>query len=236
MRVVVYKNTSTSKSPTGIPKAIPCFVPKAKRRRRALNSWLHKLNTPAGKDKIIAELRRRASRSLYWTRQANQHGLKAACELLLSMLDDLDLATWQTRNNLESLCERAGLNTKSAKGNISCSRGSRACDRLSWLQVIVTQKSGFNPFDKRCECKRIEVTEEFFAILGISIKQVYKERAVLLKADPVEVIHSWDSRLIERKIANWQRMDAAGLLRMKARREKARQLKANYFADIAHSP
>lgn len=236
MRVVVYSNTSNQKSPTGIPKAVPCFVPKTKRRRRALNSWLNKLNTQAGRDRIIAELKRRANRSSYWIRQPNRHGLKAACELLLSMLDDLDLATWQTRHNLEILCDRAGLNTKSEQGNISCSRGSRACDRLSWLQVIVTHKSGFNPFDKRCECKRIEVTEEFFAILGISIKQAYKERAVLLKADPVEIIGSWDTRLVERKIANWRRMDAAGLLRMKTRREKARQLKESYFKEVARAP
>lgn len=232
----MYRNTSNQKSPTGIPKAVPCFVPKAKRRRRALNSWLTKLNTQAGKDRIIAELRRRANRSSYWSRQPNKHGLKAACELLLSMLDDLDLVTWQTRHNLETLCERAGLNTKSEQGNISCSRGSRACDRLSWLQVIITHKSGFNPFDKRCECKRIEVTEEFFAVLGISIKQAYKERAVLLKADPVEIIHSWDIRLNDRKIANWQRMNVAGLLRMEARREKARKQKESYFKDTAYSP
>ena len=82
----------------------------------------------------------------------------------------------------------------------------------------------------RCACKHIEVTEDFFAILGIPLKQVYRERARLLKADPEEIIFSSDVRLIAIKVENWTRKAAAGLARMKAKREVARQRKQEYYS------
>ncbi|MBT1595327.1 RepA protein, partial [Klebsiella pneumoniae] len=77
----------------------------------------------------------------------------------------------------------------------------------------------------RCSCKNIEVTEDFFAILGVPLKQVYRERARLLKADPNEIISSGDVRLIAIKVEGWTRKAAAGLARMKAKRDAARQRK-----------
>jgi hypothetical protein len=59
---------------------------------------------------------------------------------------------------------------------------------------------------------------------------VYRERARLLNEDPNEVIHAWDSRLMALRLQNMQRMAAAGLARMKARREAARQRKKDYYA------
>lgn len=116
------------------------------------------------------------------------YGIETLCELMLAILDDLDLRDWQIRHNLETLAERAGLATRSDGGHKSISRASRGCDRLSWLNAIITEKAPFNPYDARCACKHIEVTEEFFAILGIPLKQAYRERARLLEADPNEVI------------------------------------------------
>ncbi|MFV1134850.1 RepA protein, partial [Klebsiella pneumoniae] len=85
-------------------------------------------------------------------------------------------------------------------------------------------------YDARCACKHIEVTEDFFAILGVPLKQVYRERARLLNVDQNEVIHSGDQRLIAIKVENWMRKAAAGLARMKSKRDAARQLKQAYYA------
>jgi len=208
-------------SPAGVPKNTPCYNVASRKRRRFLNRWITALTTSAGRIKIRAELRRRIRRSKYWVNEANQYGLDTLCELILAILDDLDLRDWQTVNNLETLAERAGL---------TLSRASRACDRLSWLSAIITEKAPFNPYDAKCACKHIEVTEDFFAILGIPLKQAYRERARLLKAAPEEVIHSWDTRLIPIRVANWQRKAAAGLARMKAKRARARELKQEYYA------
>lgn len=101
------------------------------------------------------------------------------------------------------------------------------------MNAIITEKAPFNPYDARCACKHIEVTEDFFAILGIPLKLVYRERARLLKADPDEVIYSGDARLIAIRVQNWTRKAAAGLARMKAKRDAARQRKKEYYA---HSP
>jgi hypothetical protein len=38
---------------------------------------------------------------------------------MLAILDDLDLRDWQTRHNLETLAERAGLATRSDGGHKS---------------------------------------------------------------------------------------------------------------------
>ncbi|ENQ6875327.1 RepA protein [Salmonella enterica] len=220
----------TPVSPTGVAKQSPCYNVSSRRRRRFLNRWIRSLATPAGRDKITEELRRRIRHSKYWVNEANKYGLEALCELLLAILDDLDLRDWQTRHNLETLAERAGLATRSDVGHKSISRASRGCDRLVWLNAIITAKAPFNPYDARCACKHIEVTEDFFAILGIPLKQAYRERARLLKADPDEIIYSSDSRLISIRVENWARMAAAGLARMMAKRDAARQRKQEYYS------
>lgn len=221
---------SSRNSPTGIAKQSPCYNVAARKRRRFLARWIKLLATPAGRIKIKNELRRRIRLSRYWVNEANKFGLESLCELMLAMLDDLDLITWQTRHNLETLAERAGLHTRSDAGNKAISRASRGCDRLDWLNLIITAKAPFNPYDAKCACKQIEVTEDFFAALGIPLKQVYRERARLLQADPHEIISSWDSRLNDRRFANLARMAAAGLARMKSRREAARQRKLEYYS------
>jgi hypothetical protein len=219
---------TSSGSPAGIPKQTPCYNVASRKRRRFLNRWIRSLATTAGRQKIRNELRRRIRLSRYWVNDANAFGLDALCELTLAILDDLDLRDWQTRHNLETLAERAGLETRSDRGRKQSSRASRACDRLQWLNLIISEKARFNPYDARCSCKHIEVTEDFFAALGIPLKDVYRERAKLLNAQPEEVISSWDARLIPIRVANWTRKAEAGLARMSARRERARQLKQSY--------
>ncbi|EAS3837377.1 RepA protein [Salmonella enterica] len=186
--------------------------------------------TEAGRIKIKNELRRRIRHNKYWVNEANKYGIETLCELMLAIFDDLDLRDWQTRHNLETLSDRAGLSTRSNAGNKSVSRASNGCDRLVWLDAIITEKAPFNPYDARCACKHIEVTEDFFAILGVPLKQVYRERARLLKADPNEIISSGDVRLIAIRVENWTRKAAAGLARMKARRDAARQRKQEYYS------
>ncbi|EBR0953795.1 RepA protein [Salmonella enterica] len=186
--------------------------------------------TEAGRIKIKNELRRRIRHNKYWVNEANKYGIETLCELMLAIFDDLDLRDWQTRHNLETLSDRAGLSTRSNAGNKSISRASNGCDRLVWLDAIITEKASFNPYDARCACKHIEVTEDFFAILGVPLKQVYRERARLLKADPNEIISSGDVRLIAIRVENWTRKAAAGLARMKARRDAARQRKQEYYS------
>lgn len=219
-------------SPTGIAKHSPCYNVAARKRRRFLNRWIKLLATTAGRIKIRTELRRRIRHNKYWVNEANKFGVETLCELMLAMLDDLDLTTWQTRHNLETLAERAGLDTRSEAGSKSISRASRGCDRLDWLNLIMTAKAPFNPYDAKCACKHIEVTEDFFAVLGIPLKEVYRERARLLGAEPQEIISSWDARLNERRFANIKRMAAAGLARMKAQRDVARQRKKEYTSPI----
>ena len=51
-----------------------------------------------------------------------------------------------------------------------------------------------------------------------------------LKANPEEIISSGDVRLIAIKVENWTRKAAAGLARMKAKREVARQRKQEYYS------
>ncbi|MFW4056982.1 RepA family replication protein [Klebsiella pneumoniae] len=186
--------------------------------------------TEAGRIKIKNELRRRIRHNKYWVNEANKYGIETLCELMLAIFDDLDLRSWETRNNLETLAERAGLATRSQSGHVSISRASRGCDRLSWLNAIISEKAPFNPYDSRCSCKNIEVTEDFFAILGVPLKQVYRERARLLKADPNEIISSGDVRLIAIKVEGWTRKATAGLVRMKAKRDAARQRKQEYYS------
>lgn len=223
---VISDHNSAKLKPTGIPKQSPCYVLPTRKRRRFLNTWIRKLATTAGREKIKRELRRRCRHSRYWVNEPNQFGIDTLCELVLAIFDDLDLITWQTRHNLEILAENAGLKT----GNKTISRASRGCDRLYWLDLIITEKAPFNPYDARCACKQIEVNDNFFAALGIPLKHVYRERARLLKAAPEEVIHSWDSRLIARRFENIARMAAAGLARMKANRAAARQRKQEYYS------
>ncbi|MFV1134788.1 RepA protein, partial [Klebsiella pneumoniae] len=117
----------------------------SRRRRRFLNRLIRSLATPAGRLKITAELRRRIRYNKYWVNEANRFGLETLCELLLAILDDLDFRDWQTRHNLETLAERAGLATRSQSGHVSISRASRGCDRLVWLNAIITEKAPFNP-------------------------------------------------------------------------------------------
>lgn len=213
-------------SPPGVPNQTPCYNVASRKRRRFLNRWIRTLATPAGRLKIHAELRRRIRLSKFWVNEPNQNGVEAICELMLAILDDLDLSTWQTRHNLSTLAERAGLKTS----NKIISRASRGCDRLHWLNLIITEKAEFNPYDAQCACKHIDVTESFFAALGIPLKMVYRERAKLTpNATPDEVIYSWDGRLVVRRLENLARMAAAGLARMKARREAARQRKKDYY-------
>lgn len=219
-------------SPTGIAKNTPCYNVATRKRRRFLDRWIKSLATAAGRIKVRTELRRRIRHNKYWVNEANKFGIEALCELMLAILDDLDLTTWQTRHNLETLAERAGLNTRSERGRQSISRASRGCDRLAWLNLIITAKAPFNPYDAKCACKHIDVTEDFFATLGIPIKQVYRERARLLDAPPEEIITSWDARLNERRFANIMRMAAAGLARMKAQRDVARQRRKEYHTPI----
>ncbi|WP_276207901.1 RepA family replication protein [Klebsiella quasipneumoniae] len=217
-------------SPTGVAKQSPCYNVASRRRRRFLNRWIKSLATEAGRIKIKNELRRRIRHNKYWVNEANKYGIETLCELMLAIFDDLDLRDWQTRHNLETLSDRAGLSTRSDAGNKSVSRASNGCDRLVWLDAIITEKAAFNPYDARCACKHIEVTEDFFAILGVPLKQVYRERARLLKADPNEIISSGDVRLIAIRVENWTRKAAAGLARMKARRDAARQRKQEYYS------
>ena len=217
-------------SPTGIAKQSPCYNVASRKRRRFLNRWIKSLATEAGRIKIKNELRRRIRHNKYWVNEANKYGIETLCELMLAIFDDLDLRDWQTRHNLETLSDRAGLSTRSDAGNKSVSRASNGCDRLVWLDAIITEKAAFNPYDARCACKHIEVTEDFFAILGVPLKQVYRERARLLKADPNEIISSGDVRLIAIRVETWTRKAAAGLARMKARRDAARQRKQEYYS------
>lgn len=217
-------------SPTGIAKQSPCYNVASRKRRRFLNRWIKSLATEAGRIKIKNELRRRIRHNKYWVNEANKYGIETLCELMLAIFDDLDLRDWQTRHNLETLSDRAGLSTRSNAGNKSISRASNGCDRLVWLDAIITEKASFNPYDARCACKHIEVTEDFFAILGVPLKQVYRERARLLKADLNEIISSGDVRLIAIRVENWTRKAAAGLARMKARRDAARQRKQEYYS------
>lgn len=236
MRAGVSENrTSKSRScPTGVAKQSPCYNVATRKRRRFLDRWIKALATTSGRIKIKNELRRRIRISRYWVNEANKYGIETLCELMLAMLDDLDLVTWQTRNNLETLAERAGLHTHSDAGHKAISRASRGCDRLDWLNLIITTKAPFNPYDAKCACKQIEVTEDFFAALGIPLKQVYRERARLLGAEPEEVIDSWDVRLNQRRFANIMRMTAAGLARMKEKRAEARRRKKeHYFPSLA---
>ncbi|EGM3612855.1 RepA protein [Salmonella enterica] len=231
MRVVVAEQKFPNKarlSPAGVPNQTPCYNVPARKRRRFLSRWIKSLASTIGRMKIKRELRRRIRHSSYWVNEVNQYGLEALCELLLAILDDLDLTIWQTRHNLETLAERAGLMTRSDAGTSSISRASRGVDRLCWLNIVISAKAPFNPYDNQCACKSIEVTEDFFAVLGIPLKLAYRERARLLKADPEEIIHSWDSRLMARRLENLARMAAAGLARMKAKRAIARQKKKEF--------
>lgn len=230
MRVKVTKQIRSSKSrpsPSGVPNHKPLYNIAPRKRTKFLNRWIRKLATPAGRIKIHAELRRRIRFNRHWVNKPNPHGVDATCELMLAIFDDLDLSTWQTRHNLATLAERAGLKT----GDKTISRASRGCDRLSWLDLILTEKAPFNPYDAQCACKRIDVTESFFVALGIPLKQVYRERARLTPdAAPEEIIQSWDARLVVKRLENIARMAAAGLARMKARRDAARQRKKEYYS------
>ena len=146
-------------SPTGVAKQSPCYNVASRRRRRFLNRWIKSLATEAGRIKIKNELRRRIRHNKYWVNEANKYGIETLCELMLAIFDDLDLRDWQTRHNLETLSDRAGLSTRSDAGNKSVSRASNGCDRLVWLDAIITEKAAFNPYDARCACKHIEVTD-----------------------------------------------------------------------------
>jgi hypothetical protein len=117
-------------SPTGIAKQSPCYNVASRKRRRFLNRWIKSLATEAGRIKIKNELRRRIRHNKYWVNEANKYGIETLCELMLAILDDLDLRDWQTRHNLETLSDRAGLSTRSDAGNKSVS--VRVTDVIAW--------------------------------------------------------------------------------------------------------
>ncbi|MFY7299882.1 hypothetical protein ACOTW1_22900, partial [Enterobacter cloacae complex sp. IR1532] len=53
--------------PSGVPNQTPCYNVASRRRRRFLNRWIRSLATPAGRQKIKAELRRRIRHNRYGT-------------------------------------------------------------------------------------------------------------------------------------------------------------------------
>ncbi|MCX9039620.1 RepA protein [Citrobacter portucalensis] len=178
--------------------------------------------------RVYADLMRRRRISLFWVNKGNRDGVSAEIALLHVILDNLDLCTWQPVKNLELLAEQAGLVTYSQAGGKSISRASRAAERLVRLGIITAPKAYFNPYDARCECKEITVTEAFFQLLGIDAKKARRERARLAgepreEADNVTLNHP---QIIATTLENRARMMAAGLSRMKARRDRAREARA----------
>lgn len=231
------KNHSKQRhKPTGTAKHKPTpSINPGKKRRQYLKRAIAKATAYVQSLRVFKELMRRRRLSPFWTNKGNRDGIEAETALLMVILDNLDLRTWQSKKNLEHLAKQAGLRTTSDTGGESISRASRAAERLARLGIIQTPKAYFNPYDARCECKQITVTETFFSLLGLDLKNAKRERAKLA-GEPVEEAENVTLNhpaIIAASLENYARMQAAGLARMKAKRDRARQLKAERYG---HSP
>jgi len=196
-----------------------------KKRRRFLARAIAKADAAIKSLRVFGDLMRRRRQSLYWTNKGNRDGVEAETALLMVILDNLDLRTWQpSKKNLEQMAKQAGL--VSPCGSIS--RATRAAERLTLLGILSAPKAYFNPYDARCECKQITVTEAFFTLLGLDLKAAKRERAKLAGEHPdnYEAVNLNHPAIITATLANREKMNAAGLARMRAKRERARQEKA----------
>lgn len=219
--------------PTGRANHLPvAHIRPDKKRRKFLVRALGRADAQIKSMRVFADLMRKRRQSRFWVNGGNRDGVAAEIALLQVILDNLDLCTWQPTKNLELLAEQAGLVTRSANGGKSISRASRAVDRLVRLGYLVAPKAVFNPYDARCECRDITVTSAFFPLLGIMLKSALRERAKLAgePASEAENVTLNHPHILAATLANRARMLGAGLARMKARRERARQHKAEHFA------
>lgn len=226
-----HKNASKVRfKPSGIPACTPTAnIDPGKKRFKFLARALAKADAMVKSFRVFNALMRRRRRFAYWVNKGNRDGVKAEIALLMAILDNLDAYTWQSTATLEQLAEQAGLVTTCKRtGNTSISRASRAADRLAIMGIIKADKAGFMPHLQTCEIRYIDVTADFFALLGISIKQAERMRARGAGKPPEEAanVTENDPKLIERYLAVRARMAAVGFAKLKARREQAAREKA----------
>lgn len=217
-------------APPGVAACVPTpNINPEKRRKNSIRRWLGKALARHQNSRTFKELMRLRSLSRYWVNRGNRDGVRAECALLIAILDNLDAATWQTGKNLELLSDQAGLTTTSNTGGKSYSRASRAAERLAQLGIIRAPKAGFMPHLKTCEIRFIDVTEKFFTLLGIALKDATRERARLVgvSAEEAHTVTVNHPAIIKAYIERRAKMAAAGFARLKARRERTKQERAD---------
>jgi hypothetical protein len=217
-------------APPGVAACVPTpNVNPEKRRKSSIRKWLGKALARFQSRRMFKELMRLRGISRYWVNRGNRDGVHAECALLIAIMDNLDAGTWQSIKNLELLSDQAGLTTTSTTGGKSYSRASRAAERLAQLGIIRAPKAGFMPHLKTCEIRYIDVTEKFFELMGVALKDATRERARLVNV-PAEAAHTVTVNhpaIIKAYIERRAKMAAAGFARLKARRERTKQERAD---------
>lgn len=108
-------------------------------------------------------------------RYVNEHRRRAVNALVNAICHYVNLVTWQIECPVIELTRQCGLNTTSARGIESISRGARAIQMLQKLGVV-TGELIWDRAQGTWTTKYLEVTERFFEMIGIDVKEVIHEQ------------------------------------------------------------
>lgn len=109
------------------------------------------------------------------SRYVNEHRRRAINALVPAICHYVNLVTWQVECPVIELTSQCGLNTTSKNGIESISRGARAIQMLQKLGVI-TGELVWDRTQGTWTTKYLEVTERFFEMIGIDVKEVVHEQ------------------------------------------------------------
>lgn len=116
-------------------------------------------------------LRPLIGRSRHW----NEHRAKALNSMVLAMLHYTNVITWQVETSVDVLTRQCGLDTKSAAGNHSITRGSRLIQDLGKMGIVEGEPL-WDPVAGSFYYKSIIVTELFWEMVGVGAEEAIKVR------------------------------------------------------------
>lgn len=109
------------------------------------------------------------------TRHWNKHRANSLNEISLAILHYTNVVTWQVETSVDVLTRQCGLDTKSAAGNHSITRGSRLIQDLEKMGIVDCDKF-WDPAAGSWYYKSIKVTELFWDMVGVGAEEAIKVR------------------------------------------------------------
>ena len=108
-------------------------------------------------------------------RHFNVHCRRALNAMTYAMVYYLNRVTWQVETSIDTLTRACGLDTRSAAGNHSVTRGTRRIQLLETYGLISCKKI-FDPKSGTWIFKEIVVTELFWDLIGVPLEDAIRVR------------------------------------------------------------